>query len=190
MPTRTDSPARKDSAKYPATLRVFFAFWPDASAHDRIAAAARDVVRRAGGRAPPPENHHLTVAFVGDLASERLAALQRVGATAARAVAPFVLALDRLGAFHHMGIAWLGTDDVPPELSHLVGALRDGLAANAFPVERRRFRAHVTLARRCGPLATAAIAPVAWRVERMTLNASQLLPAGSIYRELAAWPLG
>jgi 2'-5' RNA ligase len=38
-------------------------------------------------------------------------------------------------------------------------------------------------------MAAATIAPVAWRVERVTLIASELLPAGSRYRELAAWTL-
>ena len=189
MPEPDSFPADEHDAENPPTLRVFFAVWPDAPARDRLAAAARDMVRRAGGRASDPANHHLTVAFVGDVAAERIAALRRVGAAAARAVAPFVLSLDRLGAFQHTGIAWLGSDNVPPELACLVGALRDGLAANHFPVERRRFRAHATIARRCAPLATAAIAPVAWRVERLALVASELTPAGSRYRELAAWSL-
>ena len=90
----------------------------------------------------------------------------------------------------HTGIAWLGADTPPAELERLVRALRDGLAAEGFRVERRHHRPHVTLARRCGTMAAATIAPVAWRVERVTLIASELLPAGSRYRELAAWALG
>jgi 2'-5' RNA ligase len=189
MPQSDDPLGPKGIAQNPTTLRVFFALWPDAAAADLMAAAARDIVRRAGGRAPRAENHHLTLAFVGEVAVDRIDALKRIGASAALVVAPFVLTLDRLGAFHHTGIAWIGTDNPPPGLSRLVSALRDGLAANALPFERRRYRAHVTIARRSGRLATAAIAPVAWRVERVTLIASELLPAGSRYRELAAWPL-
>ena len=168
---------------------MFFAVWPDAAARDVIAAMARDVVQRIGGRAPRPENHHLTLAFVGEVDADRIDALISIGAEAARAVAPFVLTLDRLGEFHHTGIAWIGANTPPAELERLVRALRDGLAAEGFPVERRRYRPHVTLARRCGTMAAATIAPVAWRVERVTLIASELLPAGSRYRELAAWAL-
>lgn len=170
-------------------MRVFFALWPNATARERIAALAHEVVGKAGGRAPRPENIHLTVAFVGNVTSDRQAKLKRIGAAAARSVAPFTLELDRLGTFHHEGIAWLGTDVVPNALQDLVFALRNGLAAEAFPVEQRLYRAHVTLARRCGPVAMATIAPISWRIERLTLNASELHPAGSLYRELGAWPL-
>jgi RNA 2',3'-cyclic 3'-phosphodiesterase len=190
MATGTDRPAGKAGAMDRAVVRAFFALWPDEPAADLIAAVARDIVRRAGGRAPRAENHHLTLAFVGDVPQARIAALERVGASAARSVTPFTLKLDRLGAFHHAGIAWLGTDRLPTPLSLLVSALREGLAANDFPFERRPYRAHVTLARHCGPVAAAAIEPVTWRVALMTLNASKLSPSGSSYRELSQWPLG
>ena len=176
-------------AKAAATLRVFFALWPDAVAGERIAALARDVARRAGCRPLRPENIHLTIAFVGDITVDRLAALESIGAAAARESAPFVLPLDRLGAFRSTGIAWLGTDAPPLELVHLVDTLRQGLAADRFPVEQRSYRAHVTLARRCSSVAGAMIVPVAWPVEPLTLMASELHPAGSRYRELAAWAL-
>ena len=172
-----------------APLRVFFALWPDAAARERLAELARDVVRQAGGRASRPADHHLTLAFVGEVAPARIAALERIGAKAAREAAPFVLTLDRLGGFHRTGIGWLGAGAAPPELGRLVVALRAGLAAAAFAVEEPPFRAHVTLARRCGAVAPATIDPIAWRVERAKLTASELRPEGSRYRDLAWWPL-
>ena len=190
MPKRTENGAASHRAERPEILRVFFALWPDAAAREGIAALAHDVVSQAGGRAPRSENIHLTVAFVGNVEPDRLAELEHIGASAARSAAPFTLTLDRLGAFHHAGIAWLGTDTLPTELEDLVFALRNGLAAAAFPVERRMYRAHVTLARRCGTVATVKIEPITWRVECFTLNASELSAAGSIYRKLAAWPPG
>ena len=171
-------------------LRVFFAVWPDPAAGEAIAALARDVAKTARGHAPRPENHHLTLAFVGAVAPARVAALERIGAEAALAAAPFELALDSLGSFHHAGIAWLGAAVVPDALRRLSNVLRDGLTEEGFRVERRPFRVHVTLARRCGTVTAATISPITFRVERMTLNRSQLQREGSIYRELAAWPLG
>jgi 2'-5' RNA ligase len=45
------------------------------------------------------------------------------------------------------------------------------------------------LLRSCATLPeAAAIAPVAWRAERMTLTASVTGIAGPVYDELAAWP--
>jgi RNA 2',3'-cyclic 3'-phosphodiesterase len=190
MSAAIDPAAATRAANAAAAPRVFFALWPDAAARDRIAAAARDVVQRGGGRVPPPEDHHLTLAFVGEVASSRLPALLRIGEFAAHAAAPFTLALDRLGEFHHTGIAWLGIDVAPVELVQLVRVLREALAEGAFRVEQRRFRAHLTIVRRCGTFPAATIAPVEWRVEFITLTASELRPAGSLYRELARWPLG
>jgi 2'-5' RNA ligase len=169
---------------------VFFAVWPDPEARERIAAAARDVARRGGGRATPAANQHMTLAFVGEAAPARFPALETVGEFGARSVSPFTLVLDRLGEFRRTRICWLGCDVVPVELDRLVGTLRNALAGDNFPVERRRFHAHLTLARRCGRVAGATIAPVAWRVEFLTLTASELRPEGSLYRELARWPLG
>jgi 2'-5' RNA ligase len=149
------------------------------------------VVGRTGGKSPRPESIHLTVAFVGDVASDRVAELLRIGETAARAAAPFTLSLDQLGGFRDGGIAWLGAGAVPPDLDQLVRTLNEGLAAQSFRVERRPFKVHVTLARKCRrPPAVEALAPLAWHVDRLTLVASELRPEGSCYRDLAEWPLG
>jgi 2'-5' RNA ligase len=185
-----DSTAAGSGGTTPATLRVFFALWPDTEARERIAVAARDVARRGGGRATPAANHHMTLAFVGEAAPARIPALETVGEIGARSVSPFTLVLDRLGEFRQTRIRWLGCDVVPVELNRLVVVLRNALAADNFPVERHRFHAHVTLARNCGRVAGVTIAPVAWRAEFLTLTASELRPEGSLYRELARWPLG
>ena len=174
-----------------APLRVFFAVWPDASTRAAIAALAHEAAANAGGRPAPLENLHLTLAFIGDVPAERLAALQAIGAEAARTTPPFTLMLDRLGGFRDAGIAWLGTTPTPPALDALVGPMREALGAAGFPVDPRPFRVHVTLARRCRRRVRAAtIAPIAWRVERMTLTASELGGEASRYRDLAAWAFG
>jgi 2'-5' RNA ligase len=189
VPTDIDNPGSAESARPAATLRVFFALWPDAAARDRIVAMARDVARRFGGRAPRPENHHLTLAFVGEVDACRVDALKRIGAASAESADPFTLNLDRVGGFRASGIAWLGTDSPPPELKQLADVLRGELAANGFAVEARPFRAHVTVARHCLAVAAAPVAPVAWPATRLSLVASELRPEGSRYRELEGWPL-
>ena len=170
--------------------RLFFAVVPDAGSRATLAALARDVAHAVRGRAPSAENLHLTLAFLGQVNADRRAALAAIGATAAAAAAPFLLTLDRVGAFRGAGIAWAGTDRAPPELLQLVAALNDGLAAAGLPVERRPFHPHVTLARR-GTRAPEGVAPapLSWRVDRLLLMASDTLPAGPRYREIAAWPL-
>ena len=175
----------------PKTLRVFYALWPGEEARRTLLALAKDVATAGRGRAPPPQNMHLTLAFVGEVAADRLPALLAVGAQAAAAVSPFTLRFDRLGSFRDSGIAWLGTGTAEPALQALVDGLAAGLAADGFPVERRPFRAHVTLARRCArPPAAADVPAVVWPVATFTLTVSELAPGGSQYRTLAEWPLG
>jgi 2'-5' RNA ligase len=171
--------------------RVFFALWPDAGARDALWALARDTAAQTGGRAPSAGNVHLTLAFLGDVAAARIAALDAIGLAVAAAVPPFTLTLDRVGAFGDGRIAWAGTSAPPRDLERLVQSLNGALAKEGFPTERRAFHPHVTLARHCRrPAGAGAIAAIAWRAERITLNASERSSAGPRYRELGAWPLG
>jgi 2'-5' RNA ligase len=58
-------------------------------------------------------------------------------------------------------------------------------------LDPRPFHTHVTLARRCRKRVDVSMAaPIAWPVERLVLNASELAPDGPRYRELAGWTLG
>jgi 2'-5' RNA ligase len=172
-------------------LRVFFALWPDAGARDALSALARDTAAQARGRAPSAGNLHLTLAFLGDVAAERIGVLHALGPAVAAAVPPFTLTLDRVGAFGDGGIAWAGASAPPRDLERLVQSLTGALARDGFPTERRAFHPHVTLARHCRhPSGSGTIVSIAWRVERITLNASERAPGGPRYRELGAWPLG
>jgi 2'-5' RNA ligase len=171
------------------TLRLFFALWPDATSRSALARLAREVAHHTHGKAPREDNLHLTLAFLGPVAEERLGEVESVGAVAAAAVDPFLLALARIGGSGYR-IAWLSTDGVPAALATLHAALSTALSDRGFPVERRMFRPHLTLARHCARAAhRGAIEPIAWRVDRLSLVLSTLAPGGSRYRELAAWPL-
>jgi 2'-5' RNA ligase len=78
----------------------------------------------------------------------------------------------------------------PPELLALHAALGAALAAAGIVLETRAFRPHVTLARRCvQPLPRTRVAPIRWRVDRLCLVGSELLPQGPVYRDLASWAL-
>ena len=172
------------------TLRVFFALWPDAEARDRLGALAQEVAARTKGRAPPIANLHVTLAFVGEVPSERIDALCAIGASVAASAVPFALTLDCTGTFRGTGIAWAGASSTPPSLAQLASNLADALAAQDFAVERRAFSPHVTLARRCNAPGLANLAaPIAWTVTRLALDASEPGSGASRYRRLASWPL-
>lgn len=172
-------------------IRAFFALWPDAGAGGALASLAREAARRTRGRAARPENLHLTLAFLGDVAVGRVAALSAIGLAAGLRVPPFSLTLDRMGTFRGSGITWAGASAAPRELGELVRQLRDALTAGGFAIDRRAFLPHVTLARRCRkPSEIEIMAPIAWNATRIALNASEQGPDGMRYREVWSWPLG
>ena len=174
-----------------ASVRAFFALWPDVATRAALATLARDVTNETGGRPPVAHNIHLTLAFLGEVPAARIAQLCAAGAHAAEAVSAFELQLDRVGSFRGSGIAWAGTSAIPGALAQLAAVLGAELAARGFVLDPRPFAVHVTLARRCRKRITAAFAtPIVWPVARLALNASDLSRDGPRYHELGGWPLG
>lgn len=53
-------------------MRLFFALWPSPAAAERLASAATDAAARLGGRPTRLETLHLTLAFLGEVADERV----------------------------------------------------------------------------------------------------------------------
>jgi 2'-5' RNA ligase len=173
-----------------ATHRLFFALWPDAPARAALVRLAHEIAHHGHGKAPREDNLHITLAFLGPIAAERVGALERIGRAAATGITPFGLSLERVGGTG-FGIAWLSPDGLPPSLAALHAALAAGLAREGFPTERRMFRPHLTLARHCARAAhRGAVQPVHWAVERLSLVESTLAAGGSRYREVAGWALG
>jgi RNA 2',3'-cyclic 3'-phosphodiesterase len=170
--------------------RVFFALWPDTPARAALVRLSHEVAHHAHGKAPREDNLHVTIAFLGPVAAERLGVLERIGCDVAAGIAPFGLSLERVGGTGY-GIAWLSCDGVPPSLASLHAALAAGLARAGFPTEHRMFRPHLTLARHCArAVHRGAVQPVRWTVERLALVESTLAAGGSRYRNLREWPLG
>ena len=171
-----------------AALRVFFAVWPEPSIRTSLAALAADVAREARGRPTAPENVHLTLAFLGEQPTSRMAALcalaARVGGSR------FALTLDEIGCFRKAGIAWLGASATQLELVALQKRLAGELSARRFPVDERPYAPHLTLARRVEVgIRRSLSVPIIWRVSSFALMASETMASGPSYRSLADWPL-
>lgn len=171
------------------SLRLFFALWPDANARATLSQVARDVAGAGRGRAVPESNLHVTLAFLGATADSRVSALRVIGSDVARPIASFGLAMESVSGRAH-GVHWIAAPSVPDALVSLHAALTRALDAEGFPVERRGFRPHVTLARNCAlPASRARIAPIGWIVDRLALIASTPAAGGSMYRTLDSWAL-
>jgi 2'-5' RNA ligase len=166
--------------------RVFFAVWPDAASAQALHQVARTAADICGGRIMRRDGMHVTLAFLGDIPAERVAAATRVAdGIAAEA---FTLTLDRLGYWRHNRILWAG--GVSPRLTFVAAALVDGLRAADFALDARPFVPHLTLLRDayCGeppPLPPG----IGWSVNEFVLAESRLSGDGARYEIVGRWPL-
>lgn len=143
-----------------ATLRLFLGLWPAADLLVQLQEQAADWHWPASARRTRPERLHVTLHFIGDVPAARLPELQDRLAVAWEGCE---LDLDRPRLWPG-GLAVLEASEVPPELTQLHVRLAERLRALGLPVEDRRYRPHVTLARKAfGARPPLAMRPVRWR---------------------------
>ncbi len=135
-----------------------------------------------------PRDLHLTLHFLGAVPRARLPELVEAVTTTAGGRAPFVLAPGRAAVWSN-GVAVLELD-ASPALAELHAALGAALRALGLRTEARRWRPHVTVARRAlGALAPAGVPRARWPVAAVAVVESQAPRAGG-YRVLGRAPLG
>ncbi|WP_020653973.1 RNA 2',3'-cyclic phosphodiesterase [Massilia niastensis] len=154
----------------PDSTRLFLALWPEPGVRHQLA-AWRDAWQWPRGAAPVHSDKlHVTLHFLGNLASERLPALQGgldVPFT------PFRLELG-LPVLWPRGLAVLEPHGESPELLALYARLEQAVAALGLAPEARKYRPHVTLARRAAGAGIPATGPaVRWDVAGYALVASR-----------------
>ena len=145
---------------------------------------------RNRGRRIPADRLHVTLAFLGDVGEDRLDAIARVASACVADRPAFELKLDRLGRFPRPQVLWLGSQMLPAPLLEMVWCLRQGLGVHGFEIDKRTFQPHVTLLRKAhfeGRLP--GVEPVSWKVDGVSLIASDTRPEGAVYAELKRWPL-
>jgi len=172
------------------TARVFFALWPPKEIARQLAGIAADFSQAAGGRPTRCETIHLTLAFLGDVAVERLPELLRVAKEVHAAA--FDLTLDRFGVWQHNHLFWAGCAS-PPALLDLADTLSKRLleAGLAAADAKRPFVPHVTLVRKLVRLDVAlpAAQALTFHCGAFVLVRSRLSDKGSAYEVLARFPL-
>lgn len=167
--------------------RLYFALWPAPEVRAAVERVAAPAIEAAGGRAVPPENLHVTLAFLGGVPERRcadaIAAARAV--TAERGAQDF----DRVRTWGRGGPLVLEATRVAPPLADLQEQLRNSLLAAEFALDRRDFRPHITLARAPGRRVAPAPANVPWSYRDFVLVESRTGPAGSQYAIAATFPL-
>jgi RNA 2',3'-cyclic 3'-phosphodiesterase len=178
----------KRAAGDAASVRLFFALWPDEQVRAALGALTARLARRCGGRATASANLHVTLAFLGNVPQRRRDDFIAIGD--GMRGAPFDLQLDTVGYWRHNRIVWAGARTAPGALAALAAAFRQALADIAWPVDDRPYAPHVTLIRdaRDGPGPEPARLP-RWHVEDFALVKSEQTAGRVAYTPIRRWPL-
>jgi 2'-5' RNA ligase len=173
-------------------VRLFFALWPDAATRARIANAAVTLRLTGEARRVPAENYHLTLAFVGEVATSQLAVLQQIGR--AQRATGCTINFDACEHWQETQAVVAAARQIPAALIELWTRLRQDLAAHQAALNPSRqhpsLRAHVTLARKVAQAPVLqAMSPFYWSVQSFSLVRSDTSGAHSVYTVVDTWPL-
>lgn len=184
-------------------MRLFIAIEIPNEIKTRLA-ALQDDLRRAEADVgwTRPENLHLTLKFLGEIAERRSDEIAAICAATAAQFPPFTLSLSAPGAFPNWRqprVLWAGLAG-EVEIARRMGArLEEQLAAAGLAREEKTFQLHLTVgrvksnrnARQLLALADAYRLPaLSFIVREIVLMKSELHPAGARYTPLARAPLG
>lgn len=185
-------------------MRVFVAVEPGAEQLQKI----QEVVRELTPKAPSakwvdPGGLHITLAFLGDIAEERLPLVVAAAESASALHRPLTLRISRGGVFgsgRRPRVLWLGVSGDVGELGALRRDLEQALAlSTGYSLEEGRFDPHLTLARSRDPRGDPALDTCAQalaevdfgevRIAELVVFSSELTPKGARYTAVARAPL-
>ena len=163
------------SEREPRTRRLFVGIVLDGEARLRCGAVSDELRKTAfPAKFEAFEKLHVTLAFLGNVASSRAEDVASVLTTIATGLRPFDVMLDKLGAFPHERkprVVYIGAREQGSTFRALAQRVRSAYAALGFPFENDAV-AHVTIARIKDPkrpLALVEFAPIRLAIERVTL---------------------
>ena len=191
----------------PESIRAFVAI----HLPEPLLVALRDLQRRLEAELPKgavrwtaPEQIHLTLKFLGNIASSALVELQTSLEEICANAAPLLLRAQDLGCFSNRAkprVIWVGLAGESAQLLALQSQIDSALQRWCEKAEARAFHPHLTIgrlgsvspgtARRVGASLKEASIPTLWEweVESVKLMRSKLSPQGAEHSILASLPL-
>lgn len=166
--------------------RIFIGLWPDSETCRAIQNLQSSLA--LAGRAVPPENLHVTLAFVGSCdVGRRDCVLQALRTVRER---QFDLEFDELGYFERHHLFYLNPSIPPTALLTLHKRLCRALSACRFKAPRI-FKPHVTLFRgvQTPPSCGALHSSIKWSARSLHVMRSQLSEEGARYTSLREYDL-
>lgn len=182
--------------------RLFLALYPDAAQRDAIARLQTELSGDGAlGRRPrwvPPQQAHVTLVFLGDVARDRRDDVLAAARQAAAHVAPFPWRFEGLGGFptaRRPRVLWLGVDAGAEAARALHAALASALAeARATAPDPRPFSPHLTLARLrdrgAGPVPDRPASTPEATVDALHVMRSELGAKGAVHHVVERIALG
>jgi 2'-5' RNA ligase len=168
--------------------KLFFALWPDKRVREELLGISGSLPTH-GGRAPHPQDLHITLVFLGMVTGDRYPCVTQVADGIEND--SFSLCIDQVGYWRKPRILWCGLRETPPALGNLVSNLQLGLKDCGFQPEKRAYSPHVTLARKSRYVEGFRLErPFRWYPAEFVLAASGSGAEPPRYRILRRWPLG
>lgn len=186
------------------SLRTFIALPLPASVRDHIR-TLQDGLRTKGFRMrwAKPENIHLTLKFLGNVAPGDIDGIAGAMAETVRFTPAIHLGAKGLGVFPGINrprVLWVGLKGETGSLIEIQKRLDEHLEAVGFPRDTRAFKGHLTIARVKGRLNSKALAEAMaafgevesapFTAEEMILYRSELKPDGAVYTRIESVSLG
>ena len=185
-------------------VRTFLALDIDRSIQDRLAEFQQKLAAcEAKGRLVAPENLHVTLHFLGDVADEMTAEVCEMVEAVAGQLDPFDFEVKGIRCVPPGGrprMIWAGVDDPAGQMASLHEALGEALGGLGVRREERGFKPHLTLIRfKLVRNVTQVHSLAAEHAETLfgtrhagevCVYSSQLTPRGPVYSRMAAPPLG
>ena len=179
------------------TIRTFVCIELPASLRQRLDGLQQQLRPLGGGISwSQPEGIHLTLKFLGDVETGRIAAVGEAVANAMRGFAAFPITVAGTGGFPNLSrprVLWVGIQEKSGQLMNLQLRIERELTALGFPREERRFSPHLTLGRVKDPEAAQAaaralqqhgFAPESFTPSGVIVMRSDLKSTGAVYTPL------
>jgi 2'-5' RNA ligase len=180
-------------------MRVFVAINPSEAERARLEERSRPLREAAYPvRWLPPENVHLTLKFLGEVAEEQVGEVTAAVSDAMAGVPAFEMTVSGFGAFpsaKRPGVVWAGIE-ADDALRDVYERVETALEPLGYPRESRPFRPHLTIgrgAKRAKPAEFRGLAEAlaersdyrdAFRVRAVETMRSRLMPKGAVYEVL------
>jgi RNA 2',3'-cyclic 3'-phosphodiesterase len=191
----------------PEQLRLFVALSVPEGVKDSIFRAQEELRRALAERSARwtrREQFHLTIRFLGNVRSDQTTELVDSARTACRDFEPLSVTAKGIGVFPNMRsprVLWVGVDNTGRDLARLWASIQRATQPFTEQPAEPGFTGHVTLARinritrpqkqalkeHCSRLDNTEFGT--WKVDRLELVRSELLPQGARHSVVAELPL-